>query len=121
MTLAYDHIQAVIFYKSDSLSETMIPPFSQGTKNETSLAARFAAAGSFVDNSVSNGVNGERGRNGNVEFNLRMISRVRFRAKAWRARSRFLKVFCGNLVVGIPSNGRSGMLTGRPRQCRVGI
>ncbi|KAK6138465.1 hypothetical protein DH2020_027785 [Rehmannia glutinosa] len=112
MSLAYDHIEAVIFYKSDSLSETTVPPFSQDTKNETSLTANFAAAGSFVDKSVMDGINGERGKNGNVDFNLRMLSRVRFEAKAWRTRNRFLKVFCGDLVVGIPADGRPGALTG---------
>ncbi|KAL0437061.1 UNVERIFIED_CONTAM: NDR1/HIN1-like protein 10 [Sesamum radiatum] len=121
MTLAYDHIDAVIFYKSDLLSQTTMPPFSQDTKNETSLTANFAAAGSFVDKSVVDGINGERGKNGNVNFNLRMLSRVRFESKAWRTRRRFLKVFCGDLFVGIPANGRSGALTGGPKQCRVGI
>ncbi|KAL2240045.1 NDR1/HIN1-like protein 10 [Sesamum indicum] len=121
MALAYDHIDAVIFYKSDSLSQTTMPPFSQDTKNETSLTANFAAAGSFVDKSVVDGINGERGKNGNVNFNLRMLSRVRFESKAWRTRRRFLKVFCGDLFVGIPANGRSGALTGGAKQCRVGI
>ncbi|KAI3450764.1 hypothetical protein Pfo_007429 [Paulownia fortunei] len=121
MTLSYDHIETAIFYKSWSLADTMISPFSQDTKNETSLTANFAAAGSFVDKSAVDGINSERGSNGNVGFNLRMVSRVRFKAKAWRTRKRFLKVFCGDLVVEIPSNGRSGTLTGGPRQCRVGI
>ncbi|KAL3828612.1 hypothetical protein ACJIZ3_017414 [Penstemon smallii] len=121
MTLAYDQIDAVLFYRSYSLSETMLPPFSQDTKNETSLTANLAAAGSFVERRVVDGINGERNGNGNVNFNLRMISRVRFEAKAWRTRRRFVKVYCGDLVVTIPSNGRSGTLTGGPRQCRVGI
>ncbi|PIN25199.1 hypothetical protein CDL12_02056 [Handroanthus impetiginosus] len=121
MTLKYDHIDAAIFYRSTSLAETTVSPFSQDTKNETSFTANFAAAGSFVDKSVADGINGERAKNGNVDFNLRMLSRVRFEAKAWRTRRRFLKVFCGDLIIGIPSNGRSGVLTGGPKQCRVGI
>ncbi|KAL8029585.1 hypothetical protein ABFX02_14G234000 [Erythranthe guttata] len=121
MTLTYDHIEAVIFYKSSSISETTVPPFYQPTKNETSLAANFAAAGSFVEKSVLDGINGERGKNGNVNFNFRMLSRVRFEAKAWTTRRRYLKVFCGDLIVGIPTNGSIGALTGGPRQCRVGI
>ncbi|KAL2506962.1 Late embryogenesis abundant (LEA) hydroxyproline-rich glycoprotein family [Forsythia ovata] len=121
MRLDYDHIEAVVFYKSESLADTTIPPFSQDTKSETSIKANFAAAGSYVDNRVVGGINGDRSKNGNVEFNLRMLSRVKFEAKAWRMRRRFLKVFCGDLVVGIPSNGRSGTLTSGPKQCREGI
>ncbi|KAL2511026.1 Late [Abeliophyllum distichum] len=121
MTVDYDHIEAVVFYKSQSLSDTTVPPFFQDTKNETSLKANFAAAGSFVDKWVVDGINNERDKNGNVGFNLRMLSRVRLEAKAWTTRTRFLKVFCGDLAVGFPSNGRSGTLTTGPKQCRVGI
>ncbi|KAK6163648.1 hypothetical protein DH2020_000512 [Rehmannia glutinosa] len=121
ITLSYDHIDAVVFYRSSSLSDTVVPPFSQDTKSETSLTANFAAVGTFVDQLAVNGINNERGSRGTVGFNLRMLSRVRFKAKAWRTRHRLLKVFCGDLVVGIPSNGRPGTLTGGPRQCRVGI
>ncbi|XP_057782018.1 NDR1/HIN1-like protein 10 [Salvia miltiorrhiza] len=121
MKLGYDHIETAIYYQSYSLSETTVAPFYQGTKNETSLTARFAAAGSFLEKAAVDGITGERGKNGNVNFNLRMLSRVRFEAKAWRTRRRFLKVFCGDLVLGLPTSGRSGVLTGGPRQCRVGI
>lgn len=121
MTLAYDHIEAVIFYRSGLLSETTVPPFSQDTKNQTSLSANFAAAERFVEKPVLDGINGERSNKGQVNFNLRMLSRVRFEAKAWKTRRRSLKVFCGDLIVGISSNGRSGALTGGPKQCRVGI
>ncbi|CAI9785840.1 unnamed protein product [Fraxinus pennsylvanica] len=121
MTVDYDDIGAVIFYKSQTLSDTTVPPFFQDTKNETSLKANFAAAGSFVDKWAVDEINNERDENANVEFNLRMLSRVRLEAKAWTTRNRLLKVFCGDLVVGFPSNGRSGTLTSGPKQCRVGI
>ncbi|KAL1544042.1 NDR1/HIN1-like protein 10 [Salvia divinorum] len=121
MKLGYDHIDTAIYYQSYSLSETTVAPFYQGTKNETSLTARFAAAGRFLEKAAVDGISGERGKNGNVNFNVRMISRVRFEAKAWRTRRRFLKVFCGDLVLGLPTTGRSGVLSGGPKQCRVGI
>ncbi|XP_057788239.1 NDR1/HIN1-like protein 10 [Salvia miltiorrhiza] len=119
MKLGYDHIETAIYYQSYSLSETTVVPFYQGTKNETSLTARFAAAGSFLEKVAVDEITGERGKNDNVNFNLRMLSRVRFEAKVWRTRRRFLKVFCGDLVLGLPTSGRSGVLTGGPRQCRV--
>ena len=121
MTLGYDQVQTAIFYQAYSLSETSVAPFYQGTRNETSLTARFADAGSFLDKSAVDGITRERGKNGNVNFNVRVVSRVRFEAKAWRTRRRFLKVFCGDLVLGLATNGASGALTGGARQCRVGI
>lgn len=121
MSLGYDHIATAIYYQSYSLSETTAAPFYQGTRNETSLTARFAAAGAFVEKPAADAMNGERVKKGNVNFNLRMLSRVRFEAKAWKARKRYLKVFCGDLILGLPTNGKSGTLTGGPKQCRVGI
>lgn len=121
MSLDYDRIDAMIFYKSWSISDTVIPPFSQGTKNETSMTAKFAAVGRFLDESAVDGINRERRGNGNVGFNLRVLARVKFKATAWRTRKRYLKVFCGDLVVGIPTNGRPGMLTGGSRECHEGI
>ncbi|XP_057770742.1 NDR1/HIN1-like protein 10 [Salvia miltiorrhiza] len=117
MKLGYDHIETAIYYQSYSLSETTVAPFYQGTKNETSLTVRFAAAGSFLEKVAVDEITGERGKNDNVNFNLRMLSRVRFEAKVWRTRRRFLKVFCGDLVLGLPTSGRSEVLTGGPRQC----
>ncbi|EPS67655.1 hypothetical protein M569_07117 [Genlisea aurea] len=122
MKLEYDDIQAYIYYKTESLSQTSVPPFQQETRNITSLTANFAAAGSFVDGFVVNGINGERANSGDVNFNFRMITRVAFEAKAWRARRRYLKVICADLIVGIPNNVSSGALTATlPKPCQVGV
>ncbi|KAL0369486.1 UNVERIFIED_CONTAM: hypothetical protein Sangu_0266700 [Sesamum angustifolium] len=99
----------------------MIPPFSQGTKMRLLCPRISQRRGVSWISQRWMVYNSERGNNGNVGFNLRMVSSVRFKAKAWRTRRRFLKVLCGDLAVGIQSNGRSGTLIGGPRQCRVGI
>ncbi|XP_051120574.1 NDR1/HIN1-like protein 10 [Andrographis paniculata] len=121
MDLFYDDIQSMLYYESSDLAQTSVPPFSQHTQSETSLAANFAAAGSFVEKSVADGITGDQKKNGNVNFNLRMISKVKFEAKAWRTRRRYLRVFCADLIVGFPGGRSSGTLTGGPKQCRVGI
>ncbi|EPS58105.1 hypothetical protein M569_16709, partial [Genlisea aurea] len=122
MSLHYDHLEAELFYRSWSLAATSLPPLSQGTETESSLSANFAAAGSFLDAAAVDGINGEMSSSdGNVGFNLRIVSWVRFQAKAWRTRRRPLKVFCGDLVVRIAQNSSSGFLDGGPIQCHVGI
>ncbi|XP_073269699.1 NDR1/HIN1-like protein 26 [Primulina huaijiensis] len=120
MSLSYDHVETAVYYKLELLSKTALSPFSQETKNETSLVAKFAGDGSFVEKPVVDGINGEIGKNANVGFDLRLFSWINFESKSWMSRN-ILKVFCGNLVVGIPSNGRPGGLTDGPRPCRVGI
>lgn len=121
ITLFYDNVEAAVYYKSDQLSRTTLPPFSQGKKNETSMTAELAAVKAYLDGDVVKGINEERGKNGNVVFNVRMLMEVRFKAGAWRARRRYLKAFCGDLSVGVSSNATNGTLIGGPKQCRVGI
>ncbi|MDD0148679.1 hypothetical protein PSY31_23620, partial [Shigella flexneri] len=48
ITLNYDLMESQVFYESWFLSDTMVPPFSQGTKNDTSLSVNYAAAGTFL-------------------------------------------------------------------------
>ncbi|XP_073023810.1 NDR1/HIN1-like protein 26 [Primulina eburnea] len=120
MSLSYDHVETAVYYKLELLSKTSLSPFSQERKNETPLVAKFAGDGSFVEKPLVDGINGEIGKNANVGFDLRLLSWINFESKSWMSRN-ILKVFCGNLVVGIPSNGRPGGLTEGPRPCRVGI
>ncbi|CAA0825252.1 Late embryogenesis abundant (LEA) hydroxyproline-rich glycoprotein family [Striga hermonthica] len=119
LTLAYDRLDAAVYYRSWSLADTVLPPFSLGTKSETQLTANFSSVGNFVERVAADGMNRERGSRGSIGLNLRVLSRVRFRTNAWRTRVRLLQVFCGDLEVGVPSNGRQGTLTGGPRRCRV--
>lgn len=111
MTIYYDDIQASIYYDSKPLAETSVAPFFQGTRNETASKATFAATRTFVD-----GINKNTP---NIEFDVIMLARVRFKAGSWRARSRFLRVYCGDLKVGLAQNKSSGNLVGGPRQCIV--
>ncbi|KAM0056483.1 putative Late embryogenesis abundant protein, LEA_2 subgroup [Helianthus debilis subsp. tardiflorus] len=115
ITLFYDHVEAAVFYKSESIAETAVPPFVQGKKNETAVRATFASLSAYVD-----GINSERAR-GTVEFNLRMVARVRFRAGSWWARRRILRIYCPNLPVRVSANSSAGEMTGGSKHCRVGL
>lgn len=118
ITLYYDHVEAAVFYKSESIAETTVPPFVQGKKNETVVRATFASLSAYVND--RNGINSERAR-GTVDFNLRMVARVRFKAGAWWARRRILRIYCPNLSVGVSANSTAGSLTGGSKHCRVGL
>lgn len=121
IALAYDNMESDMFYRNSLLSSTNLPPFTQATRNETSMRAEFAALSSYVEKGIADDINGERGKSGNVVFNVRMLMTVRFKAGIWRARRRLLKVFCGDLAVALSSNGKNGSLNSGPRQCRVGL
>ncbi|KAI7984510.1 hypothetical protein LOK49_LG15G02002 [Camellia lanceoleosa] len=106
---------------SPSLSPTPPSSLRSGDLNQTTLRASFATASSYVDDWAVEGINGERKSHGTVNFNVRLLCRVRFKASWWRARHRILSVYCGDLTVGVSSNGAGGTLVGGARECRVGI
>ncbi|KAA8549938.1 hypothetical protein F0562_001622 [Nyssa sinensis] len=120
ITLYYDRIEASVYYRSELLSETTVPPIVQGTKNETAARATFAASSAYVEGSVVNGINQDRAR-GTVGFSVGMVTSVRFKAGEWWARRRFLRVYCRDLTVGITLNNSGGTLVGGPKQCGVGL
>lgn len=125
ITFYYDHLRAAVYYSDsdDSLAETALPPFFQPTRNQTTVRATFATAGAYVDKSVAEGINGSKG---SVSFNIRVVARVRLKAGWWRARERYLRVYCGDLAVAMNSSrsgsgGGGGTLVGGPRECRVAL
>ncbi|XP_009776258.1 NDR1/HIN1-like protein 26 [Nicotiana tabacum] len=121
MTLYYDEIAAAIFFDSLSVADTTVPPFFMDKGNETAQKVSFVASGAYVEKWAFDGMNKEKAQSGSIGFNVRMVARVGFKAGAWRARRRYLRVYCGVLSVGIGANKSSGNLLGGPRQCRVGL
>ncbi|CAN4099025.1 unnamed protein product [Withania somnifera] len=121
INLYYDEIAAAIFYESLSIADTTVPPFSMDKENETGQKVSFVASRAYVEKWAFEGMSKERGERGSVRFNVRMVAKVSFKAGGWRARRRYLRVYCGDLSVGVSSNKSSGNLLGGERRCRVGL
>ncbi|CAH9093699.1 unnamed protein product [Cuscuta epithymum] len=120
-SLYYDDIYASVYYgHSMLLAWTSVAPFSQDSYSETPSKATFSAASTFVDNWVVEGINKS---NPNVEFDVLMLARVRFKAGSWRARGRYLRAYCRDLNVRLGNHTAhslsSGNLVGGPKQCQV--
>ncbi|XP_030455350.1 NDR1/HIN1-like protein 26 [Syzygium oleosum] len=120
MRISYTDIESYIYYESEPLSVMRLPPFDQGTRNQTVVQASFAAVDSYVDGWAVSGMNAERA-SGAVIFQVRLIALARFEAGWWPARWRLVRVFCRNLAVALPSNDGTGKLTGGVRDCMVGL
>ncbi|KAI3798004.1 hypothetical protein L1987_33270 [Smallanthus sonchifolius] len=118
ITLYYDHIEAAVFYRSNSIAVTTLPPFVQGKKNETSVRATFVSLSEYFNDPDE--INRDRA-DGTVDFNLRMVARVRFKAGAWWTRRRILRIHCPNLSVNVSVSSTAGALTGGSKHCRVGM
>ncbi|KAF5447433.1 hypothetical protein F2P56_032987 [Juglans regia] len=121
LSISYEEVLSSLFYKKEFISNTRMPPFKLGKRNQTVLDVSFSAADTYVDRWVVNDINGDRAR-GTVSFNVLVKAWVQFRAGAWRPRNRSIRVLCEGLAVGLSSNSSgSGMLVGGARDCRVGL
>lgn len=118
ITVKYDRIDADVFYKSEGLASTTLPPFSQGKRNETKVRATFAAIGAYVEDRVVRDVNADRGK-GSVKFSVRLLARARFKAGAWGTRKRYVRVLCRDVPVGLTLTSGRGSMVGDARECRV--
>ncbi|KAF3439434.1 hypothetical protein FNV43_RR17712 [Rhamnella rubrinervis] len=118
MRLIYDEMVSSIYYKSEFLSQTRIPPFVQGKKNQTAVTATYSATNSYMNGGSVSSISGDRTR-GTVSFDVRVGGRIGFRSGWWRMRRRLLRVLCENVAVGVSSGGGSGKMVGGARDCRV--
>ena len=116
----YDEIEARLFYRNSLIAFNQLPPFDQATKNLTTMDATLVASSAYLDATSANKFNADRSR-GTVKFDVQVMALVRFKAGGWRARRRFLRVFCDNLNVGFSGNSSKGILFGGPYHCAVGI
>lgn len=121
MKISYGTMETSLFYKSEFISITRIPPFDQGTRNQTALGTFFSADNAYVAASAVNDLNSDKAK-GTVPFRIRAQAWVRFRSGWWRARSRVLRVLCEDLEVGISSSSNgTANLVGGERGCRVSV
>ncbi|CAJ1956201.1 unnamed protein product [Sphenostylis stenocarpa] len=118
MTITYNSIHSALFYRIINIAESQLVPFKQDTKSETTINTTLVAAGTYLQPSLINDLNAERSSN-SVLFDIQVVASTSFRSGSWRFRTRFLKVLCRKVPVGVSSNATSGELVGGDRECQV--
>lgn len=96
VNLYYDQTEVDVSYMSDSIAQTILPPFMQNTKNETTIRATFTSLMMYVHDGDS--IKDERSH-GSITFNLRMM--VRVQARVWWAGTWVLTVDCSKLKIAV--------------------
>ncbi|EOA37041.1 hypothetical protein CARUB_v10010132mg [Capsella rubella] len=118
MSLYYDSLGCLLYYHRAPLSDTRLPPFSQGKKDQTVVNATLSVSGTYVEGRLADAIAKERGAKGSVEFDLRMGSFVTFRYGAFRRR-RYVSVYCDDVPVGVPLTSGSGKMVGPAMRCKT--
>ncbi|KAJ0238962.1 F126 [Hirschfeldia incana] len=118
MSLDYDAVLCAVYYGEDSLSETRLQPFDQGTKDQTPINATLSVSGTYVEGRLADSIGKERKEKGSVEFDVKMASLVTFRYGVYRRR-RYVTVYCDDVAVGVPGNSSSGKMVGSEKRCKT--
>lgn len=117
MSLYYDTVLCAVRYGDDTLSETRLQPFDQGTKDQTPINATLSVSGTYVEGRLADSIGKERAEKGSVEFDVRLASLVTFRYGVYRRR-RYVMVYCDDVAVGVPGNSSSGKMGGSEKRCK---
>ncbi|KAL7609306.1 hypothetical protein Lser_V15G13736 [Lactuca serriola] len=110
INLYYDQIEVVVSYKSNSIAQTLLPPFIQGTNNQTTIRATLT---SLMMLCVHDQESIKRSH-GVITFDVTMTARVQTRV--WWGITWALTVDCSNLQIAV-GNGGSGTLVGGSKKC----
>lgn len=102
-SIYYDYIEAQLLYDDQLLAVHNADPFIQPQENVTHLDLFLPAKDAPMSADVARDFKVER-TNGNVELELRVHVKVRFKVGVWKSSHRKLKVIC-SLVVFFSSKG----------------
>nr|XP_025614263.1 uncharacterized protein At1g08160 isoform X1 [Arachis hypogaea] len=117
MSVTYNVLRPSLFYHSNYLADSQLPPFKQDTRSENTLNATLVAVDAYLEPRAVIDLNAEKS-SGSVTFDVQLLASASFRSGSWRFRPRVLKVLCRKVPVGLTSKSSSGQLVGGSRECQ---
>lgn len=119
VAIYYDKIDAFLLYDGQEIAWSSIAPFFQGHKNTTSL--HTALSGYFVplDAGSSRDLKLEHS-SGNVDVDLTLYARIRFKRGSFKSKHYTLRVKCRHVTLdGAAKGGTAGSF--KPMKCHVHV
>ncbi|KAK7246623.1 hypothetical protein RIF29_41493 [Crotalaria pallida] len=98
VSLYYDTVEVHVRYEDQTLATNAIQPFFQSHKNVTRLQVRATAQTVALYGSVPKDLRVERS-SGDIELDVLVRARIRFKVGAWKSKHRIMKVFCSPVLV----------------------
>ncbi|CAL5432241.1 unnamed protein product [Camellia sinensis] len=98
VSIYYDKVEVYVFYDKDKLAASAGQPFFQPHRNETNLDEKLVAQNVTLTGKVVKDLGLEKAA-GNVELDVQMKAKVRFKYGSWKTGHRRLRVFCSPVFV----------------------
>lgn len=106
-SIYYDPMKVTVSYRGQTVSSDTIEPFFQPHKNVTRFLLQNAARNVPLPDVVVHDLKVER-TGGEVDLDIRLQGKIRFKVGAWKSRRYKLKVLCSPVVVNFSDDKRFG-------------
>ncbi|TKY71602.1 Late embryogenesis abundant protein, LEA-14 [Spatholobus suberectus] len=97
VSIYYDTVEVSVRYEDQTLATNAVQPFFQSHKNVTRLHVGLTAQTVALYESVPKDLRLERS-SGDIELDVLMRARIRFKVGAWRSKHRVLRIFCSPVL-----------------------
>ncbi|XP_019426417.1 PREDICTED: uncharacterized protein At1g08160-like [Lupinus angustifolius] len=98
VSIYYDKVEIYVSYEDQTLAINAIQPFFQSHKNVTRLQVRVTAQTVALYGSVPKDLRVEKS-SGDIELDLFMRAKIRFKVGRWKSKRRSMSVFCSPVLV----------------------
>ncbi|XP_054816777.1 NDR1/HIN1-like protein 10 [Prosopis cineraria] len=98
VSIYYDTMEVFVVYEDQTLATNAVQPFFQRHRNVTSLQVRLAAKTVSLYGSLPEDLKLEK-RSGDIELDVLIKARIRFKVGVWKSKDRTMKIFCSPVLV----------------------
>ncbi|XP_054813834.1 uncharacterized protein At1g08160-like [Prosopis cineraria] len=94
----YDSVEISAKYKDQTLATNGVQPFFQSHRNVTRLQVRLTSQTVALYGSMPKDLRLEK-RSGDIELDVLMKARIRFKVRLWKSEERTMRIFCSPVLV----------------------
>ncbi|KAI5666450.1 hypothetical protein M9H77_16303 [Catharanthus roseus] len=103
LSIYYDRIETKVTYDDTTLAFNNLPPFYQPRKNVTRLGLNLVSKDVVLFPGISKNLRMEK-NSGEIEVEVRVKAKVRFKVGIWKSNHRTLKLLCAPIMVHVSSS-----------------
>ncbi|KAI4334318.1 hypothetical protein L6164_019028 [Bauhinia variegata] len=103
VSIYYDSVEVSVQYEDQTLATNAVAPFFQSHKNVTRLQPSLTAQTVALYGSVPADLRRDKS-SGNIELDVWVRARIRFKVGRWKSEHRILRIFCSPVLVHFSSS-----------------
>ncbi|KAK3024429.1 hypothetical protein RJ639_044603 [Escallonia herrerae] len=107
VSIYYDKMEATVYYNDETLAFNTVEPFFQPHRNVTRIGLNLGAKDVSLYDPVAKDLKLERSA-GEVELEVRLKAKIRFKVGAWKSKHRTLRISCEPVMVHFSSSKNFG-------------